>query len=209
MPLLKRRPIARFFVYLAVVYGLLIIPWPGVNRAYMTFFRVAGNLVFHSIGPAGIVRFENESPPNDPWATKITFKNLRTGAEAHLDKCNARHGYLMCSLVTALIVATPVPWSRKWKSLLLGLFLANVILSLTMWLGLVNVFCGRPPLGQYAPSPFWRSVLATALNILTLSPEVPFAVPVLIWPLVTLRPGDVRRWLDLDEPRRPRGRSPD
>lgn len=209
MPLLKRRPIARFFVYLAVVYGLLIIPWPGVNRAYMTFFRVAGNLVFHSIGPAGIVRFENESPPDNPWATRVTFKNLRTGAVGHQDRCNARHGYLMCSLVAALIVATPVPWSRKWKSLLLGLLLANVILLLSMWISLTDVFCGPPPLGQYAPSSFWRSVLDVALNILTLSPEVPFAVPTLIWPLVTLRPSDARRWLDQGKPQCSRGRSPD
>ncbi len=204
MPLLKRRPVARFFVRLAVVYGLLIMPWPGVDRAYVAFFRASGNLLFHSTGPAGIVRFERESPPGNPWATKITLKNLRTGAEAHIDRANARHAYLTCALVTALIVATPVPWSRKWRSLLLGLLLANAVVSFGMWLGIMEIFCGPPPLAQYVPSPFWRSVLNAAVSILTVSPEVPFALPVLIWPLVTIRSSDVSRWLGQGELRGPR-----
>jgi len=194
--LLKRKPILRFFLLFAVVYGLLdLIPWPGINPAYMAFFRFTGNLLFRSTGPAGLVRFENQSPPDNPWATKITFKNLRTAAQTSADRCNVRHGYTAGSLLAALILATPVPWSRKWKSLLLGLLLTNIVLAFSMWLVIMDVFCGPPPIGQFAISPFWKSVLDSALRILALSPEVPFALPVLIWPLVTLRREDARRWL--------------
>jgi hypothetical protein len=198
--LLRRRPILRFFLLLAGVYVLLIVPWPGVNPAYMAFFRLAGNLLFHSTGPVGVVHFENRSPPNNPWATRVTFKNLRTGAEAHNDRCYARHSYLTYALLTALIVATPVPWSRRWKSLLLGLLLASAAVAFTIWLGIMDIFSGPPPVGQFSLSAFWRAALAAALRILTLSPEVPFALPTLIWPLVTLRPDDARRWLGHAKP---------
>ncbi|HVP10334.1 MAG TPA: hypothetical protein VMV94_04005 [Phycisphaerae bacterium] len=191
----RRRPVTGFFVKLIFIYGLLIAPWPYLASAYLAFFRASGNLFLSSIGPAGAVRFEHQSPPDDEWATKLSFKNRRTGAEGTLERCNARHWYLMAALVTALIVATPIRWSRKWKSLLLGLVAANVIMALGMWLNLVEVFSGDGPLAQFKLSPFRAGALNVAVRILAQSPEVPFAVPIFIWLLVTLRRGDLRQWL--------------
>jgi hypothetical protein len=197
-----RSPITAFFVKLVLIYGLLILPWPYMHAAYLAFFRAGGNLLLNSIGPAGTVRFESQSPPDDNWATKLTFKNRRTGAEGTLERCNARHGYLMASLVTSLIVATPIPWSRRWKSLLLGLVIANVILAVGIWLSLVSVFNGDGPLAQFTLSPFWTGVLSVAVRILALSPEVPFAAPVFVWLLVTLRRSDLQRWLEASRSRK-------
>jgi hypothetical protein len=194
----QRRPITGFFVRLLLIYGFLIAPWPFTNCAYMACFRVAGNLLFNSVGPAGSVRFEGQSPPDDKWATRLTFRNRASGAEGSLERCNARHGYLMLSLTAALIAATPISWSRRWKSLLLGLFLANVILELTVWLTLLGVFSDGGPLAQFTPSPFGKSVLTLAVRILALSPEVPFVMPVFIWLLVTIRRCDLQQWLGAD-----------
>ena len=194
-----------FFIALPLIYGLLIAPWPFISRAYTGCFRAAGNLLFSSIGPAGSVRFENQSVPDDEWATRLSFKNRRTGAEGSLERVSARPGYLMAAMITALILATPIPWSRKWKSLLLGLLLANLVFALGLWLSLLDVFSSGGPLAQFTPSPFWANALKLAVKILALSPEVPFALPVFIWLLVTIRLGDVRRWLDASRPHKPAG----
>jgi hypothetical protein len=192
----RHRPIAGFFVKLVLLYGVLIAPWPYVHTAYLACYRAAGNFLFHSIGPAGGVRFESQSPPDNKWATKLTFKNRRTGAEGVLENWNTRHEYLTMALVTALIVATPIPWARRWRSLLFGLVIAGAILAAGIWLSLVDYFCNPGPLAQFALTPSWTWVLKLAVKILASSPEVPFAVPVFIWLLVTLRRGDVQNWLN-------------
>lgn len=191
----QHRPILKFFVILLVAYGALIAPWPGLDAAYLAFFRTTGNIVFHSIGPAGAVRFENQPPQGDNWATKITLRNKRTGAEGRIDRCSARHGYRMAALVAALIIATPLPLRRRCLALFWGLLIANAILLFTTWLGFVDVFSAEGPLRQFTLSPFTTKVLLLAVRILTLSPEVPFAVPVFIWIAVAIRRQDLQRWL--------------
>jgi hypothetical protein len=76
----------------------------------------------------------------------------------------------------------------------LGILVAGAIQALTLWLSLVNVFSDNTPIMQFVFSPAAKKALALAVRILSLSPEVPFAVPVLIWIAVTIRRHDLSAW---------------
>ena len=183
-----------FFLRLILIYGLLIVPWPGLNPGYLTFFRAGGNLLFGSFGPSATVRFVDESPPQDSWSTKLTFENRLNGRGGGI-YYEARQGYLATALVSALILATPVSRRRKGWAILWGLLLANAFVALRIHLGLLDLF-SRPgdPMAMFSFSPFWKDALQLSVLISTASPELTFVVPVFIWIVVTLRRGDLERW---------------
>ncbi len=183
-----------FFLRLILIYGLLIVPLPGLNPGYLAVFRAGGNLLFGSFGPSGTVRFVEESPPQDSWSTKMTFRNRLNGFGGGVFY-KTRHGYLATVLVLALILATPVSRRRKGWAILWGLLLANAFVTLRIYLGLVHLFSGPgDPMAMFSFSPFWKDALHLAVQISSVSPELTFVVPVFIWIVVTLRRGDLQRW---------------
>jgi len=42
----KFKPILSFVLWLALFYGLLITPWPGMKRTYAGYFQSLGNILF-------------------------------------------------------------------------------------------------------------------------------------------------------------------
>lgn len=183
-----------FFLRLILIYGLLIVPWPGLNPGYLAAFRAGGNLLFGSFGPSGTVRFVDESPLQDSWSTKLTFKNRLSGRGGGVFY-KTRHGYLATALVLALILATPVSLRRKGWAILWGLFLANAFVALRIFLGLLALFSSPgDPMAMFSFSPFWKDALQLAVRTLIVPPELTFVAPVFIWIVVTLRKGDLERW---------------
>ncbi len=202
-PARKRRPAVSFFLALFALFVVLYLPWPGLDSAYLACFRAAGNVLFGSIGPAGVVEFVDEYPakyerfappaPAENWPVRLILKNRRTAKEK-LQVYSARHGYLAAALTAALILATPIPWPRRARALLLGLILVNLFAALRIYLGLLSEFTGDNPIAQFHPGPFWKSALDLSVRMLTVSPEFTFVIPVFIWIAVTIRRRDVEAW---------------
>ncbi|MCG8405276.1 MAG: hypothetical protein MI923_08780 [Phycisphaerales bacterium] len=198
----KPKAIPGFFLRLLLIYGVLAAPWPALDRVYLSCFRAVGNRLFGSFGSEGTVEFVKEypvnaariSPPEEKWPVKFILrkKNVRHGFMGHY---LARHGYMALTLVMALILATPIPWSRRWKSLFWGLILANGFIVFRVFVALLNEFT-QGPIALFSPTPFGKKVLQLTFDILTRSPEFTFVVPFFIWILVTLRKEDFERWLN-------------
>lgn len=186
---------AGFFLRLVLFYGLLVAPWPGLREAYARGYRAAGNALFGSFGSDGVVRFEPLSKGREQMDTEIGIGNLRTRPAPKFAQHSTRlTGYLPTAEVVALILATPIPWSRRWKALLWGLLLANGLVALRVTILLLYGFSGDHPCALYSPGPFWSEVLAGAHSVMVVWVSFTYVAPVFIWIVVTFRRGDLQKW---------------
>ena len=184
-----------FFLKLVVLYGALVIPWPGLAQAYLSLYRAAGEAVFGQMGSGGAVHFEGKYIPNREWATTLILRSRNTPSATGID-IKSRYGYLTILLTLSLIVATPVPWSRKWKAVVWGAALAMLFVLFCLWLVLVDAF-SDPPLSLYSLSGLSKSAVRQSAEMLALSPEATFVVPIFMWIVVTLRRADLERFAQL------------
>ena len=194
-----------FFAALAI-YTVLMAPWPGFERGYAYAFRAGGNAVFARFWfwGDGVVRFKDltslkagDLAPGTPAiravGTKDTLMELRSraapGSIGYLRTSSRYIGYSPTVLVIALILATPIPWSRRLRAATWGLLLVHGFIALRVSLTLAaNGFGADKGYALFHPGPFLRGVLSRAELILSDDPTVTFMVPVFIWFLVAFRP---------------------
>lgn len=190
-----RDPVIVFLFRFVIIFGLLIVPWPGWNEFYGQYFRGLGQMAFSREEGKRVVLFApNERQPGSPGLdTRLTLGNRdlldaegkgllkRTGLDTR------SIGWVPTALTVALIVATPITWRRRSLALLGGLILVHglILFSLQAW-----IWDNSPDLSLMTLSPFWKEVAEeldyTLINQLGAS----FSVPVLIWILVTFRRQD-------------------
>ncbi len=183
------RTLLRFFVLLVLIYALLILPWPGVDRGYLVCVCAVGNQFFGTIAKEGTVVFD--SHPTNNWLCSQTLTHRGTGKFARRLSL-VRPDYLATALVVALVLATPISWRRKSIALLLGLLLIDAFVFWRLWLGLVDTFSDHQ-LALIRFTPFWKETVRLAVHIFIGSIEASFIVPVFVWILVTFRRGDLER----------------
>ncbi len=193
MPL-KR--ISVFFLVSLVLYGVFIVPWPGVMDGYRWCFRKAGTLLLGSIGDSGTVAFEALPATDHAADTRLVLRNRRApGANAPFPFKASLVGYRPTIFLLALVLATPIAWSRRWRALLWGLLWVNVFVAFRVWLLLVNAFSNENPLAVYSFSPFFKSLFEPLVAVMFLSPATHYTAPAFIWLLVTFRRGDIEALL--------------
>jgi len=211
--MLAPRSLGRFFLLsLASFLALAAIRVP-LDRAYAYLFRGAGNVLFTGFWfwPEGKVRFLNlyapdqaslinelipgelpeEYRPLQPEGVKDTLMvlmNHRTPASIGQLRTSSRSAYWPTAMLIALVLATPLSWSRKGWALLWGLTLIHVFIALRLTLTLLGGGFAVPEKAYalFHPAAFWQRVLTGGQNVLADNPTVSFVVPVFIWFLVAL-----------------------
>lgn len=108
----------------------------------------------------------------------------------------ANLGYAPIAFLIALVVATPIPWRRKWQSLVWGLILVEAFVVIRSGLLIAYWFGSPGEIRLYTPGAVSGWIIATAYEFLTHAPGASFLAPTLIWAAVTWRADDVRRLLD-------------
>ena len=188
------KQIVGFLLRCVLLYGILAVPWPAVQRAYSAAYAGVANSVFGSFGSGGRVRFQR--PPNSVRPADLELVIRKRGAP---QVGRAPHdpiltGYLAMVEVIALILATPVPWLRRCKALAWGMLLVHAYIWLRLEITLLHWFSGDSPLALYKPGPFWSKLLASAFELISVSPTSTFVVPIFIWILVSFRKSDFEGW---------------
>jgi hypothetical protein len=197
-----RNPLPGFLVRLAVIYALLIVPWPGFREGYGRYLQVLGQAVLGTDRGRPQVRFETVP------ATERRGLDLRV-ALAHPERVDVRGmvpvqyldldsrgiGWVPTALTLALIAATPVPWRRRGWALLAGLLAVQAYVLACLAVGASHAAAGFSPA---APATLWTQVIAALDETLVTQMGASFVVPVLIWILVTLRRQDLVRWRQAD-----------
>jgi hypothetical protein len=190
------RPLLRFACLFALIYGILIVPWPGWNTLYGGYFRAFNGLVLSTEGPVRIVRFK-PSPPGSVLDTEIVvasadavaaegkLKALRLGLDSR------GVGWIPTALLLSLVLSTPVAWTRRMWSVVLGTFSVHIFIVLTCAVDIWDKTL--VPLGLDA-SDFMKFKVWVADGLeetLVIQLGASFVVPAIVWLFVTFNRNDL------------------
>ncbi len=180
--------VARF----AIIFGLLILPWPGWNGIYGGYFRALGQAAFSRQDAQRIVLFQPHELHHgfstlDSQMTlgnRALTDNSGKGQAQRIDLDTRSIGWMPTALTMALILATPVPWRQRAWALAGGLLLihAFILFSLQVW-----IWDESPALSLIDLSPFSKRIMDELEYALITQMGASFSVPILIWILVTIR----------------------
>ena len=190
----KSGPAMKFLLRFVVIFGLLIAPWPGLNQAYSCYFQSLGQMVFGTSGEGPRkVTVEPSSGKREGLDTRIVLQNtaLTAGDGKKLvraEEIDSRSiGWVPTALTVALVLATPIPWTRRLTALAAGLVLIHlfIFLSLQSW-----IWNNSPSVSLLTLSSFWQHAVDELNYALMNQLGISFSVPVVIWTLVTFRRQD-------------------
>lgn len=195
--LTQPKQVIRFLCVFVLVYGLLMSPWPSLGGAYSRIYRAGAAFLFESFGSKGVVRFEELS--DEEYDTKIVFysrdqvgsdgKMVPIGFMRHSAR---RSAYIYVAFLTALILATPIRWSRKGWALLWGMILVHGFIVFNMAIWIIYGF-NKEPLSLFMLSPFWKRVLLLAIGVFVRNLTFGLVVCAFIWILVSFCRVDLSR----------------
>jgi hypothetical protein len=178
----------RFALRLLLVYGLFIIPWPGLKSGYGSAFRACSNGLLHAFGFRSIVELGPPAEEHAAWDVEMHMKNPGTPFRWKMEYSSRGWGYLPTAAVVALILATPLAWSRRWFALTVGLVLVHIFIVLRIGAALFySMYWG----GAIPLSVVEAKAAEIMLNGFSNSPVTTFIVPIIIWLLVTFRRSDL------------------
>jgi len=185
-----------FLCRFAVIYGLLIIPWPGGNELYARYFAALGQMAFSREGEKREVQFVSHTTQHGftTLTTQMIISNRdqvdQNGKVKALivDLDTRSIGWVPTALVIALVLATPVPGSRRLRALFPGLLLVQGFILFSLQACIWNK---SAELKLLTVTPFWKYLLDGLDYTLLTQMGASFSVPVLIWLLVTFRKQDL------------------
>jgi hypothetical protein len=198
MQRMLHNPAIGFLCRFVLIYGLLILPWPGWNGVYSHYFQALGRVAFSRDHDRCIILFQDYHTQQgySPLDTKMVMGNRDTidsngrGLSSTIDLDTRSIGWIPTALTAALILATPVPWRRRCWALLWGLLLVQgfILFCLQTW-----IWKASPGISLSILSPFWQGIADDLEYTLINQLGASFSVPVLIWIVVTFRLEDARR----------------
>ena len=190
MPL--RSLILGFLIRFVLIFGLLILPWPGWNDLYSQAFRAVGNTIFGSNEGNRILYFEAHRQTRGVASldTRIVLGNRNlvdssgNGPVSYLGLDPRSIGWTPTAFTVALIAATPIPWRRRIWALFWGLILINLFILFSIW---VYIWNSSTEVSLITLSPIWKQIADALQYTLITQMGISFTVPVLIWILVTFQ----------------------
>jgi hypothetical protein len=93
-------------------------------------------------------------------------------------------------LLAGLVVATPLPWKRRWWALLAGLAAMHVFLVGVIAVVLMNNADGASGLDVFALTPFWKIIVDGLEETFITQMGPGFVVAALLWMSVLFRRED-------------------
>jgi hypothetical protein len=181
-----------------LIYGLFIVPWPGAKKIYGSYFREINDAVFvQETGPRAL-QFNPLDDSRHIWPrnfdTSIILANRDLPDVAGKPRAflltvdSWQMGWTPTAFLMALIVATSVPWRRRFWAIGWGLLWVHGFILLTVGIFIWNE---STRLSLVTLTPFWKGI-ANRVEELALDPVGPsFLAATLIWILVTFRRRDL------------------
>jgi hypothetical protein len=187
--------ILSFLWRFVLIYAILIAPWPGWNETYSAGFRAAGNAIFGSHEGQRLLYFEPTLQTQGLASidTRIVLANRDQadssgkGPGRYLGIEPRSVGWTPTALIIALIVSTPLPWSRRLWGLLWGLAIINLFVVVSVW---VYIWNESTEVSLVALSPFEKEIADALQYTLVTQLGISFTFPILVWALVLFRRED-------------------
>ena len=195
-----RRLIVSFlsFVLILGVFTVLVpVLLPQVQSAYAELFRGGISLVFGKFGSDGRVHLEPLTSPHPDHDTKIRLEHRWNGGFVELLGDSRTQGYLPTAFITALALASPIPWRRRWRAVIGCLVVITAFVGLRVLVFLLWEFSGEGGPAFIELGAFWRTVLKYAHWLTVESFAGCYIIPLPLWFCVTFRRSD---WTDRPAP---------
>ena len=197
MPL--RKLILRFLLRFAVIFGLLILPWPGWSDTYAGAFRAVGNAIFGCDQPDKQLHFEAHVQTKGFSAldSRIVLVNraiTRDGSHnpaVMLGLDTRSIGWVPTALTIALILGTPLPFRRLVLPLVCGLVLIHLFIIFSI---AIYIWNESTTVSLVSLSPFVKEIASDLEYTLITQLGISFTIPVLIWIVTVFRREDLARW---------------
>jgi hypothetical protein len=202
-PRLARR-IGGFALRFALAYGLLVLAWPVVRPVFRPFYCALGNALFAGGEASARFRPLDGAGDLDNGDLDIRVELTKRGpppVTARMENSSHHVGYMPMVSLVAFVLASPIPWKRRRRALLIGLVLVTGFVALRMALPVVRDFSNADALQVYHPGAFARWLLGIAERAFLNAPASFFVVPIFLWVLVAFRQED---WAIVEE-REPAG----
>ena len=184
------RTIIGFVLRVVVLYALLMVAWIVVGDAYAAGFRAGCGMLFGSFGSQWTIRYEPIPDASKYEDTEVLMKNARTGVQGRKTVSARYLGYVPTAMLIALVLSTPLPWSRRWRALLWGLLLINAIIPLREFLVLLETLSMEEGPGFFQLSAPAKAVLQVVTAAISRSTLSHFVIGVAVWIPTTFRKGD-------------------
>ena len=197
--------VAGFPVRLALVYGLLMAPWPGWEDSYGRLHAQASAWLFESADPERRVRIAHTQPEPGSYAhlwKQDTVVSLRIAGASVGDRQvptfgtarSSRYtGYTPIALTIALVIALPIPWRRRLVALPWAVLLAVAFSALMLAFFIHGWFYMQEWIVLAETSAVYETLADTVGGLLVITAGFgPYYIaPVVIAVLVALRRADL------------------
>ena len=166
----------------ALVFGLLAWPWPGWRQVVSVCFRAQARFLVGAAFPQHSFRVTTFANPQfrglDTLVVAADRKRLESDGHwtfLSIPFDSGAQGWIPLAMAIALGLATPLSWSKRWKAIVGGMFLIQLLVAATV---LVDVSFSLVD----ETSPAWKRVpLEFANRILVENIWFGFVAPFLLW----------------------------
>jgi hypothetical protein len=202
----QRNLVLAFAGKFALVYYVLIAPWPGFAARFSRWLgeqfswdlQAFVALLHHLYDPFGgtaVVDFRPNEGLNDARLFVCRADSLI--ADGTYRTCGSfftstRYlGYLALALMVALVLASPVSWKRRAFALAGGIVAVHVLVAVKVWIILLSIVNATPSLRMAPLAPFWKPTLNAAYQNFVIPLGPMFTLVVLCWVAVCFRRSDL------------------
>lgn len=185
--MLGRDWVRTFAIRLAIVYVLLVLPWPGVAKGFSTLYRGSANLLFGAVGLEEYFSMGIPAVPHPRGDVELAATNPQTRGRLRIEYGSRDWAFLSLAAGLALTLAVPSPWPGRLRSgvVLMGLIVLFVVVRIA-----VACIYGLGSVGAIGMNPGTLKVIGNVMLGFSATPIASFVVPVLLWLLV------IYRWFD-------------
>jgi hypothetical protein len=189
--MLPHKTITIFGGCFLLLFGLSLIPWPGLPAVCSGYFRAVSQWVFASQAGQRSLEFQ----PLDTHDTRIVIINRElmqpdgSGPVRNLDLDSFDFTWRPGSLLLALILASPVSWPRRGWALIVGGICLQIFLLFVLGFA---IWSQSTEVALVSLSPFWKQAADNISHILV--GQLNIAAPFFIWLMVTFRREDFRHF---------------
>ncbi len=182
--MIQRDTVRTFAIRLAVVYLLLVIPWPKTDVAFSAIYRGSANTLISALGLGDYLDL-HPSPNHHPRGDiELTTTNPQTGKLLRIEYGSRDWGYLPLAAGLALLLAVPPPWPGRVRS---GIVLVGLIILFLLARIAVAGLYGLGSVGVIAFGARSLEALGNLMLAFSATPVLTYVVPVLLWLLTLYR----------------------
>ncbi len=189
---LPRKPACRFLVCFAFWYATILFSWPLIGQAYCSAFRAVGTALYGENSSVKEIGFEPFNQTYHSHYTRVVIVNPArmnpdgSGPVRNLDLDTRAMGWMPLAFLLALVMAAPLPWSRRRPALFWGVLWQQTFVFIALGYCIWN---DSSEVGLVSLSESWKRAAEAVKSML--AGQLIVAIPILIWLLVTFRRADL------------------